>query len=457
MILRGRSVFLAFALGLTVFSWAFAQPPYDLRPLAEFEPQSAVIIGWYDLGLYGPQADTMWARAVDAVQDVALAVIGVAAQNGIAPIQGFLTSMGIPLDNVEFYATSTLSGVWVRDYGPEFVYRENGWRVVVEGGYWPSFPQFVADELGVEHYHAPISMQGGNYMTDGATEVAVSGRYVSNPEFWQQTIRSYFDLPLHIVPYLVGEGCGHIDMYARFVAPSRVVISQYVDPTHNSNMDLAAAEFEQRGFEVFRVMTPPVVAADAAGATMDNRSLLHLPPGVDLPEDGVRGVYRTYTNGIQCNGVYLLPVYSHEYDAQAAAVFQAALPDHKIVPINCNRIIQFGGALHCTSSDVQITGLPRPEPLQVCASDEGAELSWPPVMGAALYDIFRRTVVFGYDLHLDDAVCSTASTVWVDEGGAGSPGTICYQVVAVMANGVRSMMSSRSGRSLFDLDHTARR
>lgn len=429
-----------------------AQPPYEMRPPGEFEPQSEVLIGWYSLGSYGPQADTMWARAVEAIRDVAVAGVVVRYQSAIAPIQNFLTSLGISLTNVEFCATSTMMSVWVRDYGPEFTYRENGVRVVVEGGYHQEFPQYIADQLGLQHYHAPISMQGGNYMTDGASEVAVSGAYVNNPATWQQTVRQYFDLPLHIVPPLVGEPCGHIDMYARFVAPSKVVISEYANPTHNTNMDLAAAEFEARGFEVFRVSTPPVTSMALPPEAIQDPSLLHLPPGVEPPKGGTRSVYRTYTNGIQCNGKYLVPVYNHEYDAQAVAVFQEALPNHEIVPITCTAIINYGGALHCTSSDIQTTGVPRPDPLTISAVGDDAVLSWFSMVGGASYEVFRRTDPCGFDLHLDDAIGFTTAPNWTDLGGLGALETVCYQVVTIMENGVRSVMSSRVGASRFELE-----
>ncbi len=427
------------------------QPPYDLRALAEFEPQEGVIIGWYDLGSYGARADTMWARAVEAIQDVATAYIGIRYSSSVGSINSFLTSLGIPLDNVEYIVTGTIFSVWVRDYGPEFLYKEDGARVIVEGGYAEEFPQYLANLWGLEHYHAPISMQGGNYMSDGAREIAVSGAHVTNPGLWQQTIRRYFDLPLHIVPELVGEMCGHIDMYARFVAPNKVIVSQYASPYHNHNMDLAAEQFEDLGYEVYRVPTPPVVTLRIPRDAIDNPSLLHLPPGAKPPSGDTRSVYRTYTNGIQCNGKYLLPVYNHSYDAQAGEVFQSALPDHEIIPINCNQIIQYGGALHCTSSDVQTAGLPRPEPLTVVAVGTDAILSWPTVASAASYELFRRTAPCGYEAGLGDVIGATSDVTWTDVGAFGQPGTLAYQVIAVDDVGARSVMSPRVGGSRFDM------
>jgi agmatine deiminase len=432
----------------------WSQPQYDLRPLAEFEPQEAVLIGWVELGSYGPAADTMWARAVEEIREVATAYVCVRYSSGIVPIQNFLVSLGISLDNVEFIATSTMFNVWVRDYGPEFTYMKEGDRVIVEGGYYPDFPEYIADLFDLEHYHAPISMQGGNYMTDGACEIAVSEAYVNDPSFWQQTVRTYFDLPLHVVPELPGEPCGHIDMYARFVSPDRVVISQYDDPTHNGNMDLAQAEFEARGYEVFRLPTPPVGSLILPPDF--DFSKLHLPPGEKPDAGGKRYTYKNYTNGIQCNGKYLLPVYDHPFDALAKDVFEQALPDHEIIPINCNAIIIYGGALHCTSSDVQTTGLGRPAPLTVTAAGNDMVLTWPSVAGTAAYEIFRRVNPLGYDVHLNDYVASTTTTAWTDAGVFEQLELPVYQVVSVAADGSRSVLSPRRGGAYFLADVAAR-
>ena len=149
-------------------------PPYDLRPVAEFERHEAMIIGWLYLGSYGPQPDTMWAMTLQALREVTKVYISVHSAGAVAPIQSFLTSLGISLSNVEFLYGVGMVSVWVRDYGPEFAYNEAGERVVVEGGYHPDFPQAIAALWGLEHYHVPLNLQGGNYMADGARQIAIS-------------------------------------------------------------------------------------------------------------------------------------------------------------------------------------------------------------------------------------------------------------------------------------------
>ena len=421
------------------------QPPYDLRPIAEFEHQEGIIIGWYGPGMFGAAGDTMFARVVDEVQDVAVAYVALRQQSSVAPVSNFLTSLGIPLSNVEFMVTSSLFSVWVRDFGPEFVLRESGERLIVEGGHAPEFPAYLATEWSIGHYHVPLYMDGGNFMTDGAREVAVSGRYIYDPNGWQTTIRNYYDLPLHIVPPLLNEPCGHIDMYARFVAHDKVVISEYANPAYNENMDLAADQFLARGYEVFRVPTPAVTRAPIPKRALENPRLLHLPPGAPIPTGGNRSVYRTYTNGIQVNGKYLLPVYGHAFDSQAQAIYQSALPDHEIVPINCSCIIPYGGAMHCTSSDVQPAGPARPEIVTISPVAGHAVLTWSSVEGAVLYDVYRLESSCGFEIGLDDYVASIGDTTWMDPDGLSDSTIQAYHIACVNSEGSRSIFTPRWG------------
>jgi hypothetical protein len=126
-------------------------------------------------------------------------------------------------------------------------------------------------------------------------------------------------------------------------------------------------------------------------------------------------------------------------------VFQSAIPDHTIIPINCSHIIQYLGALHCTSSDVPPDGLPRPATLTVEAEGDDAMLSWPAVVGAAWYEVFKRAVPFGFDEHLNDIAGSTTGTCWTDLGGFSPTDPAVYQVLAVGPDGVRTVLTPRCG------------
>jgi agmatine deiminase len=445
-------------LSATLFLFIFvslstAQPPYELRPPAEFEPHEAMLIGWGYLGSYGSRADTMWARAVEEIREVADVYIVVPYSANQTPITNFLTGLGISMDNVYFMVTTTMVSVWVRDYGPSFAYKENGVRVVLEGGYSDNFPHHVAGLWGLEHYHVPLNLQGGNYMTDGGRYVTISEAPVGQEQLWQSTVRSYYDLPLHTLPKLQDEPCGHVDMYARFVAPGVVVMSEYADPYYNNNLDAAALELENRGYTVYRVPTPPVYNSRLPEDALADPSKLHLPPGSKAPPGDRWDVFQTYTNGIQCNGKYLMPVYDHEFDDDAEAIFQMALPDHEIVPILATQIILYGGALHCTSSDIAMPAPARPGNVTLSMSGSDAVLSWTgPPIGVTSYRVYKRINPLGFELDIDEYVAEVGGTNWTDENGLTDGAPVSYQIVSVNSNSVLSAFSEKIGGVEFTVD-----
>jgi len=85
-------------------------------------------------------------------------------------------------------------------------------------------------------------------------------------------------------------------------------------------MDSHASRFENLGFQVTRI---------------------------DLADRG----FSSYTNGLIVNGVALVPWYGKSStDNSALAAFRAA--GYRAVGIDCRRIIQWGGAIHCITITV---------------------------------------------------------------------------------------------------------
>ncbi|MDA3966952.1 MULTISPECIES: agmatine deiminase family protein [Helicobacter] len=57
----------------------------------------------------------------------------------------------------------------------------------------------------------------------------------------------------------------------------------------------------------------------------------------------------TYANFLFINGALLLPIYNDKNDENAISIMQNALPNHKIIPIDCSILIRQHGSLHCIS------------------------------------------------------------------------------------------------------------
>jgi hypothetical protein len=63
---------------------------------------------------------------------------------------------------------------------------------------------------------------------------------------------------------------------------------------------------------------------------------------------------RTYVNSFIVNKTVLLPTYEEQYDTTALRIWRDAMPGYRIVGINCNGIIDAGGAIHCIVKEVGV-------------------------------------------------------------------------------------------------------
>lgn len=67
---------------------------------------------------------------------------------------------------------------------------------------------------------------------------------------------------------------------------------------------------------------------------------------------GIYPVWRSYTNSLTVNGRVLMPVFRTGHDARALTIYQNALPDFEIVPVDCSQTANGGGAVHCLTKEV---------------------------------------------------------------------------------------------------------
>jgi agmatine deiminase len=60
----------------------------------------------------------------------------------------------------------------------------------------------------------------------------------------------------------------------------------------------------------------------------------------------------TYANFLICNDALLYPTYSDKNDKIVHEIFEGLFPDREIIPINCLKLIEQGGSLHCSTMPV---------------------------------------------------------------------------------------------------------
>jgi agmatine/peptidylarginine deiminase len=254
-------------------------------------------------------------------------------------VQNNLASSSANLARVK-YVVRTTDTIWLRDYGPRYIY-EGDVRAIVDHTYNRPRPNdnafnayYGATSRRHKVYTLPLVHGGGNYHLD-ANDNGHATRLINNENpsltesqikaLWQQyqnlDTTLYTPLPASV------DSTQHIDMWMQIIADDKIIISDWpAQPGTAQDIvcDNAAAAFAANGWTVYRT-----------------------------PARTVSGTHYTYTNVVMCNDLVLIPTYTQPtivgagYNAQALAAWQTALPGKTIVQINCQDLVTSAGVMHC--------------------------------------------------------------------------------------------------------------
>ena len=68
-------------------------------------------------------------------------------------------------------------------------------------------------------------------------------------------------------------------------------------------------------------------------------------------EEGER-LAATYANFLITNDALIYPTYSDKNDAVVHEIFKEMFPKKEIIPVNCLKLIEQGGSLHCSTMNI---------------------------------------------------------------------------------------------------------
>ncbi len=275
--------------------------------------------------------------------ELAYVVVSSTAQRNSA--QSAFTAAGADMSKVRFIIMPSDS-VWIRDYGPHFVW-QGGADAIVDSHYYPDrpldnfIPTLLADDYFVSpSYDIPLYYSGGNFQPSADRHGFVTELiYANNPGLTEAAIAALYGRyqgidTLHVMPQLPPgvDGTGHIDMWLYLVDEDTVIISEFLPGSDQEAIDItnnAVPYMQALGYEVIR--TPAFNAQHPLGPT-----------------------HFTYTNAFRVNDRIFVTTYGQgnpayiPYDNQAIAAWrQAAGPGVEIVPIDAYTIIWASGAFHC--------------------------------------------------------------------------------------------------------------
>lgn len=294
---------------------------------AEFDPVDELLLGCPDVYM----VDDLYPAFLDALRGVVKTTIYVDNSWVRNDLEDLFWQTGV--DNTDYtIVQAPIDTIWMRDYGPLFV-KDQGSLEVVDIEYYPgrdnddAFPRRFAQERGLRARDLPLAWEGGNYTSDGrggiyATQILYDYNNYS-PSSIDRAVTDDFEADeLYIFdPMLDDGGTGHLDMFFSMTGPYSVLINKF--PSWHQNydrMERHTSRLRQMGFSVERL------------ALADTR-------------------YSSHSNALFVNGIALVPTYNNpSTDAAALQAYRNA--GFTAVGIDCRRIIQWAGAIHCITITV---------------------------------------------------------------------------------------------------------
>ena len=309
-------------------------PSGPISTPAEYGPMEGILVSYIGSSSWKSILQQMGAQ-ITTVGDANIYVIAPTTTEANNARNGMITRGADPARI--FTYVRALNSIWMRDYGPRYIY-EGGIRSIVDHTYnrpRPSdnlIPGFWANTRGEMRYNIPLVHGGGNYHLSGLGDAYATLLIKNeNPSLSESQIidlwRDYQNLETELVaPFPANvDATQHIDMWLQIIADDKAIVSTWPlapGSTQAQICDQMTTLLESRGYTVYR--TPAI--------------------------GGPGQTHYTFTNVVMCNNLVLVPRYNNisaTYSQQARAVWEQALPDHTIVQITCDALATSAGVMHC--------------------------------------------------------------------------------------------------------------
>ena len=328
---------------------------------AEWAPHRATWLCWPHNRETWPaeleQVRNVWVQMIRALSANEQVCILVNDQETKQDVTERLRSVGAAMDQVSLLVIPTVD-VWMRDYGPTFVVRNNpqtplafnDWIFNGWGGKYKSYEnddrvaEQIASLLGVPAFKQKIILEGGSIEVNGSGSCLTTEQCLlnknRNPELNRGELEEILKNSLGVSHVIwLGEGIvgddtdGHIDDIARFVNPTTVVCVLETNPRDENYAPL------QENYE--RLQS----ARDEDGHRL---SLISLPSPNPVFYEGNR-LPASYANFYIANNLVLVPIFDDPNDRQALGILQDLFPERKILGLRCREVVAGLGAIHCVT------------------------------------------------------------------------------------------------------------
>jgi agmatine deiminase len=298
------------------------------------------------------------ARLLQRAERVGFLVPGAGGQ---VEAESHLTRAGVDLSRIDFLKAPT-DRTWTRDNLPQFVVNDETGEVgAVKCAFngWARYPDYHLDDAAgvqvahtVAHVWRPqingrhFVLEGGSIEVDGqgtlltTRRCLLGGPFTRNPGASQADVEAILGAHLGVSHFIWLEDgiagddtSGHIDDFARFVSPGRVVVAAGSDSADENTELLAQA------YDALRA------ARDVTGARLD---VVKLPMPAPVYYDGER-LPASYANFYIANDLVLVPTFNDPNDRHALGILSELFPNHVVTGVYARDLVVGLGTLHCSS------------------------------------------------------------------------------------------------------------
>jgi agmatine/peptidylarginine deiminase len=328
----------------------YDNPPPGFRMVPEWEPMTGVLLNWPTL--YPPLWDMY--RQMIAALDHVTTFLRIGEGYFGAAVLAWLDARGLDLDKIR-PIPGPIGDSWARDYSPLYgVNIYSGEPVAHKFTFAAFLPEYRAKnrsiveiddnfvlQEGFRVYRSEILLDGGAILTDGNGTYIITRRILSDNqnvinlnaklEAWLGADR------LLVVDEEPDDILGHINHF-KFISPQKIMVGR---PDKAGTrvfhyLEKISKLCEKSGYEVIRV---------PFSEGFDYRL-----PGGDKTHTAL------YANSLMMNKRILVATFDRQglekYNEEALAVYQQALPDYEVIPIEATIQTNAGGAINCSSKEI---------------------------------------------------------------------------------------------------------
>jgi agmatine deiminase len=272
-----------------------------------------------------------------------------------------IASMFCSTRNMTFIEIPT-NDTWIRDYGYISI-KEDGEKKLLDftfdgwgGKFEASLDNSVNTVLHQKGYMGitPLEsidfvLEGGSIESDGEGTILTTSACLCNQnrnggldkEAVEAKLKTYLGAQRVLWldhGYLAGDDTdSHIDTLARFVNKETIA---YVKCDNQEDEHYEALQQMETQLQTFRTKE---------GGPY---TLVPLPMTDAIYDDDKKRLPASYANFLICNDALVYPTYSDKHDKIVHEIFSDLFPDKEIIPINCLKLIEQGGSLHCSTMQV---------------------------------------------------------------------------------------------------------